>query len=57
MTEVQGFALPVTAPKVQAPNLTMASSASSERPGYRLIDGSKAYYRFSDIMFEASRRG
>jgi hypothetical protein len=34
---------------------TLTSTPFPGRRGYRLIDGSKAYYRFSDIMFEASR--
>jgi hypothetical protein len=36
---------------------TLTPTPPPGRQGYRLIDGSKAYYRFSDIMFEASRRG
>lgn len=33
---------------------TTNSTQSTDRPGYKLLDGTKAYYRFSDIMFEVS---
>ena len=53
MTSVQKSDSEMHLTASQQSSSAIASSASLQS-GYKLLDGSKAYYRFSDIMFEVS---